>query len=377
MTTSRRTRTCGLVALLASSSCFAGISQAASAPSRSLTRIGQTISWSGTLSTPDPMGCGAVTSRGCDVTAVTVVAPAGSWITIGADDPQGYLRVSDNGTYVASHGTTYAVPPQYSTTPPSTTFQQVRSGTVVYQIGVSDPTATTTMPLPYRANARLAGKAFDRDGDCYFGDSGASALLAADDGAPLALAVRLVTAPADAAEVRSKVIPALIETYRRINVVMSISLDVMPLLNVDTYPYEQVQRRYGGVRPAGIDVVHVVSDNFPGGFGNCIGGVAFAERAFSTGSLHYSLQGTVAVPMVTAAAIAAHEIGHLLGAQHPMGHCVEAAPQLATQPASDHSIGPCTVMFPAAVGVSETFARLERATIRSYVRRFAGHPISR
>ncbi len=71
------------------------------------------------------------------------------------------------------------------------------------------------------------------------------------------------------------------------------------------------------------------------------------------------------------AVVAAHEIGHLLGAQHQQSNCLEALPQQALQRPTDGWIGPCTVMSPAALQASETFSTLERSTIRSFVRRYA------
>jgi hypothetical protein len=231
--------------------------------------------------------------------------------------------------------------------------------------------ASAISPVRYSAKATLAGNAFDRDGECFIGDSGLSRLQETDDGAVLKLSMRLVTAPNDAAEVRTKVIPAVVETFARIKVAVRVSLDVRSLTPTDRYPFESVQRAYGGVRPPGVDVVHVITDNFSGGYAQCLGGIAYPEKAFSTGSLHYAPEGTVGVPTVYAAAIVAHEVGHTLGGQHQMGNCAEALPQQALQPASDGSIGPCTVMSPGAALISETFSTHERTVIRSYVRRFA------
>lgn len=282
-----------------------------------------------------------------------------------------YLRVDDGSTYVAGNGRHVGLSAFSGASVPSTTFQHVRAGTVVYSVGVSAIGAFATSPVRYNAKATLAGKAFDREGECFVGDSGLSRLQEPDDGAVLKLSMRLVTAPADAAEVRTKVIPAVVETYARIKVAVRVSLDVRSLRPTDTYPFEQVQRAYGGVRPPGVDVVHVISDNFAGGFAQCLGGVAYPEKAFSTGSLHYAPEGTVRVPTVYAASIVAHEVGHTLGGQHQMGNCAEALPQQALQPASDGSIGPCTAMSPGAAQISETFSTHEKTVIRSYVRRYA------
>ena len=332
-----------------------------------LTRVGQTVTWSGSLAAPDITGCGDVASRGCDSRPLTVIAPRGALVTVWVEEEGSYLRVEQGGTYVASNGQHTGLRSSGPSSRASTTFEQVRSGRVTYTVGVSSLAGGVGGATPYTAHARLGGKAVDREGECFVGDGGLAALQAEDDGAVLPLSLRLVTAPADAAEVRRKVIPAVIETYARIGVRVRVSLDVRPL-RPGGYPYEQVRQAYGGRRPAGVDVVHVVSDLFAGGYGDCIGGVAYPERAFSTGALHYAPEGTVTVPTVPAAVIVAHEVGHLLGAQHQMASCAEAAGQQVQQRPSD---GPCTVMSPAAVQAAEVFSTWERAAIRSYVRRYA------
>lgn len=330
----------------------------------------QVVRWSGTLDRPGIPSCGEPQAQGCDTTALTVVAAQGAWITVAVDGTYAFLRVADGEHTVASNGTqigTRGGPNEIT----STTFQHVRAGRVRYEVGISHFLANPYQPLTYRATARLAGKAFDREGDCFVGDSGLAALTTPDDGRALRLSVRLLAPPRDVAEVRQQVVPSLVEMFGRINVVVRASVAALPDATYRAHPYEAAQRLYGGVRPPGVDVVFLFEDRFSGGIADCIGGVAYAERAFASGQLHYAPTGVTPVSTVKGTIIAAHEIGHLLGGQHQMSNCAEALPQLALQPASDGSVGPCTVMGPAAVQDSETFSTAERASIRSYVRRFA------
>jgi hypothetical protein len=313
---------------------------------------------------------------GCDRTALRIRAARGAWVTVRVAGEQLALRVESGGSYVASNGVHPASTRNPdSTRPAAVTFQQVRSGLVTYDVGVSASwLASPATPAAYRATATLAGKAFDREGECFVGSSGVDQLTQPDDGKPLALSVRLVTAPGGAAAMRTAA-RALVETYRRIGIVVRVSFDTVPLAGYATYPFEAVQRAYGGVRPPGVDVVHVMTDDWSGGFADCLGGVAYPERGFSVGSLTYTVGGVVPVPVnggVPAGMVAAHEIGHELGAQHQMMNCAEAVPQQVQQPASDGWVGACTLMGPLALQASETFSTLEKATIRSFVRRYAG-----
>ncbi len=346
-------------------------SVAAPPPQQALSSAAHPVSWSGTLATPDPFGCGGPVSRGCDTTNLTVKAAKGSWITVSTDDPNGYLLVRRGADYVASGGEHLST--SSTATPTATvTFQQVTSGRVTYAVGVSSIPATAVTPITYTATARLAGRAFDREGECG-ATTGAEHLRDPDDGRVLPLSVRLVAEPKDTAAVR-RAGTGLIEIYGRVGIAVTVSYDFVVLkpLGNDTYAYEQIRRRYGGIRPRGVDVVHVLTDQFPGGYADCIGGIAYPEKAFSVGNVHYTVQGTVPVDQVPAAMVAGHEIGHLLGAQHQQVNCAEALPQQAAKPASDGWVGPCTLMGPAALNDSETFSTLERTTVRAYARRFAG-----
>lgn len=332
------------------------------------------VTWKGALGLA-PLAC-AHPNAGCDQRDIVVDAPRGAWITVSISVESANLRVTSNGQYVGSGGQSFDPNPANTSTA-TTTFQQLRAGRVSYHVEVGSASAVPEFQTPfgghdnaYTGQARLAGKAFDRAGDCGM-TSGLEHVRDADPGDVLRLSVLLVAAPADVAEVRRDLVPGLIDTFDRIGVRLRVSVRSFPLRQTDGYPYEQVRQAYGGVRPPGVDVVDVLTDGFAGGIAACIGGIAYPEKAFASGSIHYAPAGSVAVPTVRGAMVAAHEIGHLLGAQHQQANCVEALPQLAQRPARDGSVGPCTVMSPAAAQISETFSTPERATIRHFVRTYA------
>jgi hypothetical protein len=89
------------------------------------------------------------------------------------------------------------------------------------------------------------------------------------------------------------------------------------------YLLDEAQAAVGGGRPPGVDLVYTFTNkNMTGTVGDsvagqaeCIGGVAWADYAFAVGEADSD----------KADVIAAHEIGHLLGAHHHHANCVEAA----------------------------------------------------
>lgn len=130
---------------------------------------------------------------------------------------------------------------------------------------------------------------------------------------------------------------------------------------------EFVKAHYGGRRPPGVDVVYYMTRHWSGGFADCIGGVAHPGRAFAFGALDYSLDRSVPSAMGDEGVLAAHELGHLLGAEHHYANCVEALPSGAPR----GEMAPCTVMTPLIDGASSTFGLLEASYVRYYVERYA------
>jgi hypothetical protein len=249
-------------------------------------------------------------------------------------------------------------------------FRQVESGAVSYSVVVGNAAATKLGPAHYTVTASFdGGQGHDSNLACTIANLDGTQ----DTGAATTrtLRVRLVGAPADADAIR-RAGKGLSETYARIGVPVRVTYDFFTWhVHGLEYPWEAVRRHYGGYRPAGVDVVDLITDQFAGGVAACIGGVRSPDRAFANSQLHYKTEGLVAARDVPPAVLAAHEIGHLLGAQHNQSNCAEAAAQQVAAPASDGSFGPCTIMSPLAYQASETFSTLERNTVRAYVDRFA------
>lgn len=141
------------------------------------------------------------------------------------------------------------------------------------------------------------------------------------------------------AGIAADVVGSAARAYRPLGIDLVATYDDVELSGTFPGPLlDQARAHVGGRRPEGIDVVHVLTPKeLGGGLGgqilgqaDCIGGVRYPDRAFSVSTVPVSAPvGVEDQHLVrsadTTAVIAAHEIGHLLGAQHHFANCGEAA----------------------------------------------------
>ncbi len=142
------------------------------------------------------------------------------------------------------------------------------------------------------------------------------------------------------------------------------------------------KKQLGGQRPAGIDVVYVVTDldiqvpgigNAVAGLADCIGGVALPDRAFAVGETGVLTGdegiaiGPVAFYKDLTAKIGAHEIGHLMGGHHHYQECGTAAPAAAGR----GEPGPCTIMTNAVDFQTLPFSTVNSVVVRGHAERWA------
>lgn len=131
----------------------------------------------------------------------------------------------------------------------------------------------------------------------------------------------------------------------------------------------QAKKKYGGKRPAGVDVVYVLTGKDieltgPGagdlvGFADCIGGIRYANHAFAIGEV-----GRVFDPTLDEGTgkTMAHEIGHLMGGHH---HYSSAEGLLAPEPA------PLSLMGNAIDVVALRFSTLNSLMVRGHAQKYA------
>lgn len=135
---------------------------------------------------------------------------------------------------------------------------------------------------------------------------------------------------------------------------------------------QQAKDYYGGVRPPGSDLVYVLSgkdlttdgDTGLAGLADCIGGVRFAQHAFAVGEavgIDEFAIGPFLLEVDAHPEIAAHELGHLMGAHHHYANCVEGGLQGAP-----NDLSPCTLMFNFVDFQSLNFAQLDGAVVRGH-----------
>ncbi len=135
---------------------------------------------------------------------------------------------------------------------------------------------------------------------------------------------------------------------------------------------QQAKNHFGGRRPAGSDLVYVLTskdittdgDTGLAGLADCIGGVRFAHHAFAVGEavgIDPSPLGPFVLNVDAHPEVAAHELGHLMGAHHHYANCVEGF--LSGDPTD---LSPCSLMFNFVDLQSLNFSTIEGITVRGH-----------
>jgi Metallo-peptidase family M12B Reprolysin-like len=138
---------------------------------------------------------------------------------------------------------------------------------------------------------------------------------------------------------------------------------------------DQSKALFGGSRPAGIDIVYTLTtkdiqaggNTAVAGLADCIGGVAFDDRAFGVGENFTTDESLAIGPTALArnltAKVTAHEIGHLMGGHHHYANCAEGV--LGDPPPSE--LSPCTLMINAVDLASLNFSTANGLVVRGHM----------
>jgi hypothetical protein len=163
--------------------------------------------------------------------------------------------------------------------------------------------------------------------------AGTSVAGVTDDGRTVALSTRVLLDGVSQAQAQEAFARAA-DSYAPLGVTLTASYEAVSFAGDDAQGLiDQAKARFGGSRPAGSDLVYVLTgkdiqvDGNTGvaGLADCIGGVRFADRAFAVGEV---FEEDVPIGPLTfyadaTAKIAAHELGHLMGGHHHYANCAE------------------------------------------------------
>jgi hypothetical protein len=142
------------------------------------------------------------------------------------------------------------------------------------------------------------------------------------------------------------------------------------------------KHEFKGVRPKGFDIVYVMTtkdiqiggETAVAGLADCISGVSFDDHAFAVGE-DFGVEeddgralGPFTHTVDGSAIVVAHEIGHLMGAHHHYGNCIEGN---SLENVEDLELTPCTLMFNAVNFGSLPFGTLNTAVVRGHASDFA------
>jgi hypothetical protein len=338
-------------------------------------------SWTGgpyTVGVPNQLGCVTTADPTCDAFALTVDLTLGYRFVVGI---QSEIAGDDYDLYVYYPDGTEAGRSANSGANESVVIKHTNlHGTGPYQVRVLPFTVTSGSTYQGIARATSAAAIEPEDPNvCLEAVPAALGILGITDaGQTVSLDVAVLLDGIGVGDADQIMIKAA-ESYAP----LGIDLNVVSYTNVSFTGTEgsaiiqQAKNLFGGKRPAGSDLVYVLTskdittggDTGLAGLADCIGGVRFAHHAFAVGEavgIDPAPVGPFFLNVEVHPEVAAHELGHLMGAHHHYANCVEGN---LTGEASD--LSPCTLMFNYIDLQSLNFSVLEGVTVRGHAVQYA------
>jgi hypothetical protein len=375
-----------IVLLLTVTLPFAAAARAAEPASGSISGSNDEATWSGTFLVPNPAVCPTSSDPACDHFVLTVDGNSIKRVLIAIapeegfeDDDYDLFVYDDQGVLVASQAD-------------GDGFEAVvieNAQAAFYEVRVQ-PFVVSPGSTYQGVAMRTREQATDAEEDCLeavpakVGISGIT-----DAGQTIELSVMLLLDGTDSAAA-SQLMARAAESYRPlgISLVLKKTKAVTFTSTLSGELIAAAKAEVGGAPPRGIDLVGVFTSktmqSIAGGAtvvgqADCIGGVRFDQHSFFVVSDIRSIEdpstGTTGTlnslglnPNVDATAeVFAHEMGHLMGAQHHYANCVEG--NLSS--VSPDDVSPCTLMFNAVNFASLNFETLSTAVVRGHAVEYA------
>lgn len=345
------------------------------------------VTWSGTFIASNPAVCATSVDPLCDHFRLTIDSTAIKQVAIAIAPAEGFeaddydlFVFDDQGVLLASQadGDGYE------------SVVVANTGAAFYEVRVQ-PFLVAAGSTYHGVAMRTREQAVDADeADCLEAiPEQVSIAGILDEGQIIELSVMLLLDGTDAA-VAGEVMARAAESYRPlgINLVLKKTKTVSFTSSLSGDLIGAAKATVGGTPPRGIDLVGVFTNktmqSIAGGAtvvgqADCIGGVRYDVHSFFVVSDIRSIEdpqtGTTGTlntlgfnPNVDATAeVMAHEMGHLMGAQHHYANCVEG--NLSSAGPTD--LSPCTLMFNAVNFASLNFSSVDGPVTRGHAVKYA------
>lgn len=204
-----------------------------------------------------------------------------------------------------------------------------------------------------------------------------------DEGQEIELSVAVLLDGVDR-QLASAVMARAADAYSPLNIKLTVA-GIMPaviLSNDSTQIIQEAKDQTSGRPPFNADIVAVFTNRTmqsgAGGAGtvlgqaDCIGGIRAPYNSYLVATIEpedpFELIPGLALDVERGPETMAHEIGHLMGAHHHYGNCVEG---VSPDDAVNGDVSPCDLMFPSVEPLSLQFATLPGAVVRGHAVDFA------